>query len=583
MPPHTVRIHGTCPKFAIAVFLFLPVSLLLPATRAREQIAMTEVLKDPYGPESGCPGGRCHEFVELLNLGDDTLEVSGIFVSDGTHVDSIIPFPDMLTGHEDCLYNSDLLLPGRFALILDRDYAESPIGGRFHIADSTLLLTVGSASIAGGLTADKGIFVFRGARHTIVDSLAAALDPGEAADLLVRHSHHTPSGVHEGHSLVPESLLKGSAAWVPCPDSLSPGRYKGMSNGWICEYEFSAMSMGSPALPCSVWVLAAGERGPEGATWQVRQESSRLTCASGMVPGGTYPAALRFELPGDSCSYDLTIAGHDRETHVHLDRSAVWIPYASVRINEIYPRAGSGQAEWFELVNTATASVNLKHWRCGTVEGTDTITSTDLLLGPGEFLVLTRDAAQFSRLFPATIAVVQPGAWHSLDNYADTLTLISAFADTACETVWYSHTWFDAWDRQSLARTSLTGSGACRDSWVLANRPTPGQPNAAAAWRSAAYPSMEIGPIPFTPNGDRKNDLLAIRMSVPASWDCSICIYGFDARKLLDVPGPLAETFLWDGRTSSGAAAPAGPFFVVAIAGNGGRERVLRQKGILWR
>ena len=59
---------------------------------------------------------------------------------------------------------------------------------------------------------------------------------------------------------------------------------------------------------------------------------------------------------------------------------------------------------------------------------------------------------------------------------------------------------------------------------------------------------MEIGPIPFTPDGDMKNDLLEITMNVPSSKTFTLSIYSFDGRKIREFTGPVREKYLWDGR-----------------------------------
>ena len=122
-----------------------------------------------------------------------------------------------------------------------------------------------------------------------------------------------------------------------------------------------------------------------------------------------------------------------------------------------------------------------------------------------------------------------------------------------------------------------------RDAWVIALKPTPGQPNASNAFRATEKPSIEIGPVPFTPNGDGKDDMLSIKLVLPASFTSTIAIYGFNGKKYLDLPITPLPQYLWDGKTDKGVAASVGPFFVVATFKNAGQTTVMRKKGILWR
>jgi len=97
----------------------------------------------------------------------------------------------------------------------------------------------------------------------------------------------------------------------------------------------------------------------------------------------------------------------------------------------------------------------------------------------------------------------------------------------------------------------------------LHSKPSPGQPNAYGLFTGHQTPSLDIGPIPFTPNNDGKDDFYSIRCVLPASYSATVAIYGFNGKKYCDVPMGLQPQYLWDGKTSNATAAPVGPFFVV--------------------
>ena len=120
-------------------------------------------------------------------------------------------------------------------------------------------------------------------------------------------------------------------------------------------------------------------------------------------------------------------------------------------------------------------------------------------------------------------------------------------------------------------------------SWAPAASPTPGQPNGAALWRAGEKPRLDAGPLPFTPDGDGRNDQLTVRVELPAGYSASVGIYGFSGKKLRSFSGPLSRQFSWDGRTDGGAPAPAGPFFVVMESTSPKGTIIVRKKGVLWR
>ena len=571
------------------ILLFIITSCLLycliPAAAA-ERIAITEVLKDPIGLESACPGGKSHEFIEIVNLGSDTFEINSLFLSDGSAVDSVIPWQNPLSWHTNCCFNRTIILPGQFALILDRDYVESPSGSYFTIADSTLILTVDASSIAGGLTITKGLFLYRGEIDSIIDSLAAFLDSGYCVTLEGRVYHTQPGNIAEGFSNVPVNLLFPSCTFTASPETLSMGSYEFMQDGWVCEYKLYNPGSASPTVVCSLAVLMAGKEGPENASWSIKIVDSTVTIASGMLPASSlYPVYFEVNLKKDSVAYELTVEENDKKAVIPIDISSVWLPGSPIKINEIFPRATSSVPEWIELVNVSSMPVNLKNWRYGTPEGTgNTIASSDLIVEAGHFLVLTKTSSQFSETYSVGISFVQPATWQSLDNYRDTLLLISSLEDSPCESAYYDYEWFDSWDNQSVERVSLAKSGTEKSAWVLADRPSPGQPNPGVTWHSADKLSMHIGPVPFTPNNDGINDSLSIRISLPEpSYKISITIYGFNGRELFDMTEISPGEKTWNGRKSDGSHAPVGPFFIVGTFTRNGKETLIRKKGILWR
>jgi hypothetical protein len=253
----------------------------------------------------------------------------------------------------------------------------------------------------------------------------------------------------------------------------------------------------------------------------------------------------------------------------------------SVKINELFPRATASCPEWTELFNAGSAPVNVRGWYVGRPGDSSLITAGDAMIPGGGFLVMTKDTVQFYAAFPAVRHAVQPQHWHSLDNYHDTLMLWDANG-VPRDSVGWDYRWFTAWENQSLSRVSFRVSGFDRTAWVLAENPTPGQPNPEVVWRSATAASLEIGPIPFTPNNDGRDDYLSIKLMLPPGATGSIAVYGFDGRKYYDVATVVSPEILWNGKTGSGATVPCGPFFVIAEVNNGGSKIVIRKKGVLW-
>jgi hypothetical protein len=255
-----------------------------------------------------------------------------------------------------------------------------------------------------------------------------------------------------------------------------------------------------------------------------------------------------------------------------------------LRITEIYPKGGSvaaGQPEWFELLNISPAEVNLNGWMFGNSKDTVAITASDLFLPPGDYLVVCKDSVAMRAKYRSIRNLARPPRWHTLNSYNDTLCVWSPrgiWADMAA----YRSAWFAKWATQSLERVSGGKGGADSASWVLCDRPTPGGPGNADLWRAVLSPSVDIGPIPFSPNGDGTDDVLAIRIKAPPNHRVKIRIFAFDG-KLLKTFTDEREVIYWNGVTDGGRPAAPGAIYVVAEFTSGGVKRAIRKKGVVWR
>jgi hypothetical protein len=234
------------------------------------------------------------------------------------------------------------------------------------------------------------------------------------------------------------------------------------------------------------------------------------------------------------------------------------------------------------VVNVSPMPINCKNWRFGNSEDTAVLAASDLFLGRGEFLVAAANSGLFSSRYPARNRVTTPPRWHTLNNYNDTLCLWDN-ARTLKEIVCYRYEWFTNWTTQSLERISTSAAGTERSSWMLAAAPTPGQPNGALSRSSSAQPQLTIGPSTFTPNGDGRDDLLAITTASLPGGSATLGIYSFSGKKIREFSGMSNQTLFWDGKQDNGAPAPVGPFFVVLEMRSSTGISTLRRKGILWR
>ncbi|MBD3317613.1 MAG: hypothetical protein GF344_17630, partial [Chitinivibrionales bacterium] len=357
---------------------------------ANAVIAVTEILKDPVGGESTCPGGECLEFVEVTNSGPDTLVGENLFLTDGVTVDSIMAWPTALSDDLAGIVSRASLPPGRVAVIVDPQYTDAPEQDRFALAERTILWTVNKTSLVGKLSRDKGLLLYRGTRFRIDDSIAAVLDHGQKAALGQRLTHTSPPSAREGFGLVPSHLLFAENNWFPNPSKVNAGRYSALENGWLLEYRLGFVTSHEATIPCTVAVHHQSGHAPEGARWELKRTDSFLPIREGVFAQDKTPHRFIVPVPTDTVPYQIVLTDGGRTQSVDLDLSAAWLPSSPIKITEIFPRAPDNLPEWIEITNTSSMPINLCRWRLGTPEGNDTISTAPLIIAPAEYMVLTR-------------------------------------------------------------------------------------------------------------------------------------------------------------------------------------------------
>ncbi len=121
-------------------------------------LLINEVMANPTSESSG-------EFVELVNVGPDPIDLAGMILYDGDADDPLEGFSDP---------TDTVLAAGAYALILDADYA-----GEYTIPSGTLLLTTDDHAICSGLATSDPIELYDTDGVTLIDSFSFPDDPGD--------------------------------------------------------------------------------------------------------------------------------------------------------------------------------------------------------------------------------------------------------------------------------------------------------------------------------------------------------------------------------------------------------------------
>ncbi len=255
----------------------------------------------------------------------------------------------------------------------------------------------------------------------------------------------------------------------------------------------------------------------------------------------------------------------------------------AIVINEIMYRPEKDMSEWIELANVSAADCNLKGWTlCDATGSRRLVSSTDMILPPGEFSILAKDSAVFAREFPACGAPVSgiEGGWPALNDTdkGDRADAVSLFDESGVlvERVSYRDL-LGAERGRSIERVS---TGFCSDRaggiWhrsAAKLRATPGRENSTLVERPPRSGGLSVSPNPFCPRRDGEVSVTGKRAGGETGFLVRIFDReGYEIRRVYGENGG-ADVFScrWDGRSSGGALVRTGLYLcLVEYIGPGG-------------
>ncbi|MBU0661816.1 lamin tail domain-containing protein [Patescibacteria group bacterium] len=157
-------------------------------------LRITEVLANQTGTEGAGEG----EIVEILNFGDRSVDLAGMFLQSGPNLMSL-----SLDGLVAWSGGPTVLVPGAFAVVVDPQY-----DGRFTFPSGTVLMTIDDSSFgSSSLTTTNLVQLVDADGLTLLDRFGFPSDPGDGVSL------HRKS----------LTVVDSAANWVPTPCGSTPG------------------------------------------------------------------------------------------------------------------------------------------------------------------------------------------------------------------------------------------------------------------------------------------------------------------------------------------------------------------------
>lgn len=312
-------------------------------------------------------------------------------------------------------------------------------------------------------------------------------------------------------------------------------------------------------------------------------ESLSIEHRTGPLAGGHSLFIAVCSAEGDSLSGDDTAS---------LAMDAGWMR-GSIVVNEIMYDPSPGMAEYVELYNPLSSTVDLEGWtisdRPDTSRGLKgvNLSKSSLPVCPGGYLLAASDSSvylQFPELrYQKNPVLVRSGI--SLRNAGDYLILRDATGEVI-DSLRYDPAWQNPAVNdpggKSLERINPLGRSFDPRNWTTCADPSGGTPDRRNSVYTIAVPAssaLSVTPNPFSPDGDGFEDIACVSYVLPFT-SAVIRIRIFDAlghlvRTLAD--GELSGasgTVFWDGLNDRRARVNIGIYIILleAYSGQGGRS-----------
>ncbi len=527
----------------------------VPASAGSRSVVINELMADPT-PTVGLPDV---EFLELYNTTtDQTFDLAGWTFSDGG---TPVTFPSYPLG------------PGAFVLVVTQANL-----GLFPAVPNKL----GMGSLPA-LNNDGDALSLRSADGTLIDAVTYALSWYRDA-------------------------VKDDGGWTL--EQIDPTQPCSGAGNWRAS---TASMGGTPGVQNSVYELLPDVTPPTFTTVLVPSTTSLVLRFSEdmdatSIAGGTYvitpdiPVQSAVATGGDAatlllgaelevgvlytisvsglrdCPGNLVAAGSSRSFALPEAAAA-----GDVVINEVLYDPFVEGTDFVELYNRSGRTLSLAGWQLANesngVIGTTLPISSDMLLLPGEYALITADLAATLRFYPQTrtdrVAIsTMPG----FNNGEGTVILLSPEADTLDLFRYTDDLHFGLVNNPegySLERVDPSRPADDATNWQTAAEPagraTPGFRNSQYAEAPSPTGELTIEPAIFSPDNDGFQDVLTIgyRFDQPG-FVGSITIFDIAGRavrslvqnQLLGVEGAYG----WDGLTDEGSKARMGAYIVVLEA-----------------
>jgi hypothetical protein len=502
-------------------------------------VCINEVMSNPLGSSgTNSPEDR-NEFVELLNIGIDAVDLNGWKITDFDAVDEIVAFY-ALSGDLNTI-----LEPGEFALVMDPEYVDSGENYMPYGIPSCVLLTVGNTTIGNGLsTADQIVLI--SPDGDTVSTYYHPFNPGDGVS--VERVYPYTGDVSEN--------------WKACEDVL--GSTPGRLNSVYSFPDFWLDSLWADGNNVSVRFFNPYDTELSGTMEVFSDENRNRIFDEGELINSfvlvNVPQDSSFRIDFSLSSEGVYFLGFDLIGKTIFRRVRIEEGISELIINEIM-FAPNGPPEWIELFNRFPSDISLDSFFV------DDGFSEGLKISSGDYVVVASDSASFLSYYGGiSSSVLQMDL--SFSNNGDSVFLFDENG-FVLDRVIYSGS--DARRNYSLERINPAIPAENSTNWgqSVAEGGTPGTVNSIFAEYKKTDVSLAVTPRHFTPDGDGKDEMSVISFNLPyLRNEVTLKIYdrrGHLLRENSDLYGGESGEWIWDGKDRRDETVPTGLYIVFLL------------------
>ncbi|HCK98881.1 MAG TPA: hypothetical protein DHW42_02065 [Candidatus Marinimicrobia bacterium] len=369
-------------RFQILFAILLFPRIIFPGGQT---ISINEVMFDPKGSE------YYNEFIEIFNLSDSVLSLEGCYLLIDGNVDTL-KFID----------SQNMLLPGSYGLILDRDYIIEHKDTVYNhlIPGDALLLTIHDKSFSSsGLVNSTAhtIYLIAGNGDTLS---AVVTTPGQNSgysdEKILLDGPNSPENWGNSISYLGTPGFKNSISPRDYDVAIIDLRYfddiEYPTPGEPVRFLLKVQNLGLKTISNAELIL--GEDTNRDTTLQ--DEEIFYIDIMTIKPGNS--AVLLPVLP-EARSGVMSLLGtvlydddNSANNSVYLE---FYVPYPKgcMAINEfMYTPDTDGGGEWIEILNVSGDTVNLKNWTIADNSTRALMTDADYFVPPGSYVVIASDS-----------------------------------------------------------------------------------------------------------------------------------------------------------------------------------------------